>query len=160
MAWVLGLGIFAFLLFKFPAFRTGTLIVGGLGALLIVGEIYSEQSNQKAAKALIPKAQLDLNNIRLANSYSSYTLTGEVRNNSPHELTSIRLAVTVFDCPSMSIASDCTTIGEDKDVYVSLDIPPQQVRAITSAYVTLRDMPPIKKNFLWSYSVIETTGKN
>src|SRR5258707_14679873 len=100
MALVLGLGIFGFLFFAFPAFRTVALVAGGLCVLAIAWVFLSDQNSTNAAKRLIPVTQLELNNLRLPKSYSFYELTGEVRNNSPHVLTGLTLVVTAFDCPN------------------------------------------------------------
>jgi hypothetical protein len=160
MAWVIGIGILIFLCIKFPNFRKFTIGIAILIVLVIAWFIFSSQHNEEVAKTLISKDQIEINNLRLGQQYSSsYQLTGEAKNNSSHELTGITFTVKAFDCPSNVITSDCTVIGQDNNVYVYIDIPSNQVRQIDSAYVSLSNMPQVKGQFLWSYEISGITGK-
>ncbi len=158
MAWLIGIGIIAFLCYKFPTFRVIILVVGGIAVLGIAWLLYSDNHQQQVAKTLIPINQIQLTNVRLGQG-NFRELSGEARNNSSYELTGINLVVKAFDCPTDSITADCVTIGQDNNVSIYIDVPPNQVRGISSAYVSLNDMPPIKGRFLWSYDITGTTGK-
>lgn len=160
MVWILVIGIIGYLCYKFPGFRIFTIVVGIIIVLGTAALIYGSDRNQQIAKSLIPTDQVQLTNLRLNKGFSLYQLSGEVTNNSSHELTDITLAVTAYDCPSDIINSDCLTVGQDNNVSTYIDVPPNQVRALNDAtYVNLDNMPPIKGTFLWSYKIIGTIGK-
>jgi len=159
MVWILGIALFLLFWFIFPPFRKFALVAGGaivVGILLI---LFITNEQEQSAKTLIPINQVQLNNLRLGKQYSSQELTGEVKNNSGHQLFDVYLKVTAFDCPGSSITSSCTAIGEDDHVDISVNVPPNQVRAINYAYVYLSNMPQVRGTFLWSYEITGTRGK-
>lgn len=145
--------------FVFPPFRKFALVVGGLIVLVIVGFILYSNHQESVSKSLILISQVQLNNLRLGQEYSSYKLTGEVKNNSSHDLFDVYLKVTAYDCPESSITPSCITIGQDDNVNISVNVPPNQVRAIDYAYVSLYSMPKVKGTFLWSYEITGTRGR-
>lgn len=159
MIWLLGIGLFIVFWFVFPPFRKFALIVGGLIVLVIIGFILNSKHEESVSKSLIPISQVQLNNLHLVQEYSSYMLTGEVKNNSSYDLFDVYLKVAAYDCPESSITHSCTTIGQDNNVSISVNIPPNQVRAIDHAYVSLYSMPKVKGTFLWSYEIMETRGR-
>lgn len=168
MTWIIAIGILLFLGLMYPHFGKVALMGVGAVILLIVVAfwwIYVSSSNeQKAAESLISPAQLELINLQLfrpsSGGYgyvtsSGYNLTGEIKNNSSHTLTSANVAISAYDCPSDTIDAQCETIGES-DVYLSITVPPHQRRSITNETAYFNDMPSIKGNFLWSYEITET----
>ncbi len=159
MLWLLGIAIFIVFWFVFPPFRKFALIVGGIIVLGILLLIFWSDQQQQAAKSLIPTNQIAISNLQLGQQYGSYALSGEVTNNSDHELTGITLDVKAYDCPGSSITSNCTTIGEDQSAYFFTNIPSGQERSISDSFVSFGDMPPVQGQFLWSYTITGTTGQ-
>jgi hypothetical protein len=164
MAWIIAIGILIFLGLAYPAFGKSAIKIGGALVLVaVVGitiVIFSSNQKQQEAKSLIPLNQVELTNLRLSKGYSLYQLSGEVKNNSTHELQDITLSVKAYDCPGDTITSDCQIIGEDDSVSTYIDVPPNQVRALNDVtYVNLDNMPQVKGTFLWSYDLIGTIGK-
>lgn len=158
MLWLIGIALFLLFWFIFPPFRkfaviAGILIVAGIGIILL----WSSQQEQ-ASMSLIKPYQIEIDNLRLGQQYSSYSLSGQIKNNSDHELTDIVLDVKAFDCPTSSITSACNTIGEDKNAYFFVDVPAGQVRSMSDSFVSFGDMPPVQGQFLWSYSIVEIKG--
>jgi hypothetical protein len=153
MAWLIGLGIVAFLCYAFPTFRVIILVIGGIAVLGISWLLYDSNQQQQVAKTLIPSNQIELINLKLG----SYRITGEVKNNSQHTLTGVDLLVKAYDCPSSAITTECITIGEDKVSFFAT-VPPSQLRAVDSS-VYWSNLPSIKGVFLWSYDVTDTTGR-
>jgi hypothetical protein len=164
-------------LFIYPK-RTLTIgfVAVGIGALLLyiflaVLASYSN-SNQPnstgtylASQTKINANQVVITNPGLKDNYGSYVLTGEIQNNSDYELSGLYLIIKAYDCPTNNITPDCLTIGEDDNVYVSVNIPAGQVRQIngtnSGGYVTstnfvnvnLSNMPTVKNQFMWSYQI-------
>src|SRR5450830_312982 len=158
MVWLLGIVLFIVFWFIFPTFRILVLAVAGIIVLFVVGFIVNSNHKESVQKSLIPISQVQLNDIRLTHDSYSYELKGEVKNSSAYKLLDIYIKVTAFDCPELSITPTCTTIGQDDNVGISLNIPPNQLRAINYAHVNFSDMPKIKGNFLWSYEITGTRG--
>jgi|SRR5208283_3778327 len=159
MIWVLLIGLFIVFWFIFPPFRKFALVVVGIIVIVIAGFILYFKHEESVAKSLIPISQIQLNDLHLIQEYSSNKLTGELRNNSNHDLFDVYLKVTAYDCPESSITPACTAIGQDDNVNISVNIPPNQVRAIDNANVYLSSMPKVKGTFLWSYKIIGTRGR-
>jgi hypothetical protein len=159
MIWLLGIGLFIVFWFIFPPFRKFSLVVGGLIVLVIVGLIVYSNYKESFSKSLIPTSQVQLIDLRLGKQYSSYQLSGEVKNISEHTLFDVYLKVKAYDCPGSEITSSCTIIGQDNNVNISVNVPPNQVRAIDSAYVSLYSMPKVRGTFLWSYEITGTRGR-
>ena len=164
MLWIIGIGILVFLGLAYPAFGKFALIAGGILALVfvifIVWTLSESSHQQQVAKSLISPDQISITNLRLSKGFSLYQLSGEVTNNSSHELTDLTFAVKAYDCPGNTITSDCQTVGEDDNVSTYIDVPPGQVRSLNNvAYVNLDNMPPIKGTFLWSYNIVGTMGR-
>lgn len=160
MIWLLGIGLFIVFWFVFPPFRKFALVVGGLIVLVIVGFIVYSNHEESVSKSLIQPSQIQLINLRLGQQYSSYQLSGEVKNNSTHTLFDVYLKVTAYDCPTSEITPSCTTIGQDNNVNISVNVPSNQVRAIDYAYVSLYQMPQVKGTFLWAYEITGTRGRD
>lgn len=165
LAFVILIGILIFLGLKFPAFGKFVLIGGGIIVLLIViffwWTISDSNDKQKVAQSLIQPNQIEATNLTMKKGFSLYQLSGEIKNNSSYELTDLTFAIKAYDCPSDTITNDCTIIGQDDDVSTYIDVPPNQVRAINDAtYVNLDNMPAVRGNFLWSYSIVKTIAKN
>jgi hypothetical protein len=154
MVWIIGLGIFAFLFFRFPAFRALSLLGGGILVLFIIWAINSSNEHRRFEKSLIKANEVQIANLRLTNGHMS----GIVRNNSKYELSDVSLDVKAYDCQGLTITSDCEIIAEEKSFAFYLLVPPGQVRSLErDIYFT--NMPPIKGHFLWNYTIVETEGK-
>lgn len=164
LALIIGIGILIFLGLKYPVFGKFSIVVVGaivLLAIIIIWWTVSDSNNkQKIAKSLIPIDQIELSNLKLNKGFSLYELSGEVKNNSNYELIDITLAVKAYDCPGYTITDECIIVGEDDNVSTYIDVPSGQVRSLNNVTdVNLDNMPPIKGNFLWSYSLVGTIAK-
>ncbi|MFA7413631.1 MAG: hypothetical protein WC048_04020 [Rhizobium sp.] len=151
MAWVIGIFcglIFLAILFRFPLQTIGfaVLVVGGIW-LLIDTNAKNNARRYEQARSLVQADQLSLSDLYLSNTYGSWKLTGNAKNNSRHTITQIELLVTLQDCPA---PSSCVTVGQNTArEYVS--IPPNQMRAINS-YVSFPNLPPLDK-WTWNYRI-------
>ena len=121
-----------------------------------------QSTNQPVQPQGISISQVQIENLQLGKmSYglSGYQLTGKVTNNSSTPFQGIDMTIEAYDCPGETINSDCTHIGENKNVLVLVEgnsygeFPPNQVREAQAVAVDLSGMPPIQGNFLWSYTV-------
>jgi hypothetical protein len=70
---------------------------------------------------------------------SEFNLTGTVKNLSSQQLGAFEIDVTALDCPPRE---KCEVIGHSSEV-VWADVPPQQVRGISSK-VSLLNMPQLR----------------
>lgn len=184
MIWILGIGLFIVFWFVFPPFRKFVLWGGALIALMVVGVVFYYKHKEAVEKSLIPSNQVELTNLSLWKD----KLSGEVKNNSDHELLDVRLEVKAFDCPLpplppgftldkrppppsghnlMPVDNDpfyCSTpppscITIGQDsVYIWNTVPPHQVRAIDS-HVSFSNLPSVKGGFCWSYEITGTRGR-
>jgi hypothetical protein len=88
----------------------------------------------------------------------AYKIVGRIKNNShQYTLTGLGMNVSFEDCEGDSLRPTCVTIGEDKDHYYGMNIPPGQVREI-SEYVYSGSTRP-KGKLVWHYSISYTEGK-
>lgn len=131
-------------------------MLGAIIVLVIVGLTFQNKHKESVQGPRIPISQVQLINLHLVQRHQSYELTGEVRNNSDRRLSNVYLKIQVYDCSYSFITSSCTVIGQDDRVNISVDIPPNQARAIDNAFVSLSHMPERQGSPLWSYDVIET----
>jgi hypothetical protein len=131
-------------------------VLGAIIVLVIVGLTFQNKHKESVQGPRIPISQVQLINLHLVQRHQSYELTGEVRNNSDRRLSNVYLKIQVYDCSYSFITSSCTVIGQDDRVNISVDIPPNQARAIDNAFVSLSHMPERQGSPLWSYDVIET----
>jgi len=160
MEWIIGIGLFVFLMAQYPKFRK-VVLVGGV-ALVAIGVLYAGKAKvqEKIQEDLVPFDQVSIEELKLRRGdYSSDDLFGEVSNNSEYDLTGIYISVKAYDCPEKSITADCRVIGEDANVKLSVNVPPRQSRAIRETSVYLGNMPAIRGNFLWTFDIIGTKGK-
>jgi hypothetical protein len=152
MGWLVALVavvIFVWLLVRFP--RAVVLTVGGIVAIIIFW-VMSEKQREAKSHSLIAPSQLDLTNVTLS-SYGWGKISGTIKNNSVHTLKNLTFKVTVRDCVENSA---CVVIGEN-DAYVSVIIPPSQLRSFEGS-VFFSDMPKPNKA-TWSYQIIEITAE-
>src|SRR5947199_669729 len=143
MLWLLAFVVVVIFWFLFPPFRYFALAIGVLLVGLVTVLILYVQHEDAVSRSLIPASQVELTDLRLGEQYGSYQITGEVKNNSEHYLSSVHLKVRAFDCPASSITPSCTTIGQDDNVSLGVGVPPHQVRAVDHAYVSFYGMPKI-----------------
>ncbi|MBT9292962.1 hypothetical protein, partial [Prosthecodimorpha staleyi] len=110
-----------------------------------------EQSRLARARSMIAPGDIDLIDMRLGTDPMPYTnlrqLTGNVRNRSPYTLQNLRLLLTALDCPE----GLCDVIGEAEVALYGLDVPSQQIRALSDS-VYFRNMPKAKQ-FAWRWSI-------
>jgi len=157
MGWlvaIIALLLFVWLLVTFPRFRIAVvLVVIGLAAIVLYW-IKIENDREAKSHSLISQSQLDFNDVTLRQSYGSWTVTGTVKNNSPHTLTGLTFKITVRDCPENTA---CVAIGEDNVEIYSVTVPPSQLRTF-EGFVLLSNMPTPKK-LVWNYQLVRTTAK-
>lgn len=157
MAWIFALGLILILVFV-PSSRMFFLVLLGLIILLMVGLFVSNNYEEGVKKSLIPLTDVQFNDLRLLHGGVGYELGGEVKNNSSHNLWDVYLKITAYDCPEKNITQDCVAVGEDDNIDIAINIPPNQVRAMSNAYVSLYNLPNIKGQFLWKYEITGTRG--
>lgn len=157
MIWFLGICLIGFLIFYFPAFRRYSLYAIGVICVLAFAVYSYDNHKQAVAKSLISAGQLALSKVILTSNYG-YDISGEVQNNSRYTLSDMTIEVTAFDCPGFVIDRSCRIVGDDRDVYVWVEVPPAQVRAFSGA-VSLANMPAIQGHFLWQFSVVGTRAR-
>jgi hypothetical protein len=162
LAWVIGLGILGYFLFKSSSLRKYTAV--GAGVLIILGlagsAVYWGVSSlmEQKAKKLITAEQLEQIDFKLGELSAYWDLTGQIKNNSTHTLTGLTIKARAYDCPTESTSPDCEIIGEDDDVYISVVVPPGQTRKVDSI-VSFYNMPSVKKHFVWAYEISEIKGE-
>lgn len=161
LAWVIAFGIVGYFLYKSAKFRKYSAI--GAGGLFILGLIIGgvmwayESFTENQAKSLISADQLELTDFNLSQTYSSWNIKGQIKNNSSYSLEGITLKVRAYDCPTESTGPGCEIVGEDDDVSMYISVPPGQIRQ-TDTYVSLYNMPSIKNHFVWAYDIVEVRG--
>ena len=121
-----------------------------------------DNATTASVETTIPIGQVELTNLQLKKSFIDYDLTGEATNNATVPVSDIDLTVEAYDCPGSAIDSSCTHIGETTAVLIVQGsmlgkIPPGQTREVEDSFVNLSGMPPVKGNFIWSYTVTNVT---
>jgi hypothetical protein len=142
-----------------PGFRYFIVAIVVLGGLAIYGWIEKENKDderrqkeraaqERAALSAIPRSDIALDKVQLKKESSSWTLTGNVTNNSKHHLNSIGFIVRFEDCPlpmsdtdwAVDDKKECITVGEETArAYVS--VPPAQMRAFSSPAIYFKGVP-------------------
>lgn len=158
MAWVIAIVVLVLLVVS-AGFRKLAL---GLVVIAVVGGViayFYGQAEERQSLTRIPASQLVLENVRLNPDYSSYKLSGRIKNNSAQfTLTRIVFAITMQDCTGDAPARNCVTIGETNES-VYLTIPPGQARDFQdSVYFSGGALKP-KGRLDWNYSISQTRGK-
>ncbi len=120
--------------------------------LVVAGGVYWFYNDQQEKKSfqLIKSKELFLSNVVLSHDYGdSYTVSGEVKNNSfSYNVDDIYITAFIQKCDEKK---SCVTVGQnDTNLYTS--VPSQQVRTF-KGYVTFRDMPDLGKNWSWFYVI-------
>jgi hypothetical protein len=181
LAAIIGLIALVFFMIIFPGFRYFIIALVVLGGLGIYGWNEMEKKDderrrqanaaeERAARSVITLRDLALDTVQFKKEQgSSWTLTGNVTNNSKYHLGSLGFIVRVEDCPDddwavgkypgdPSVQADhiqkgCITIGEATtraDVYV----PPGQMRAFSSHAIYFEGMPKTSVP-RWGYQITE-----
>jgi hypothetical protein len=99
------------------------------------------EAHQTELWSRVSPSEVELRNPLLSpQSYGSeFNLTGTVKNLSSQQLGAFEIDVTALDCPPRE---KCEVIGHSSEV-VWADVPPQQVRGISSK-VSLLNMPQLR----------------
>jgi len=148
MGWLIGIGLFFFMIWLMiisPTFRYIVLLIGaGIGIWIYNNneenkkqQAQRDVENAKAAQAqaaydakartLLRPDDLLFSNVTLKKDFSDeWSLTGTVTNRGSYELSWVRFDVTMQDCPS-----ECVTIGES-DAIAHVSVPAGQARAFTA----------------------------
>lgn len=142
--------------FVLPSVRRLGPVLAAVTILAAVGLMFQNKHKESVQGPRIPISRVQLIDLHLVPTRSSYELTGTVKNNSDHRLSNVFLGIQAYDCSATFITSSCTVIGHDDRVNISVDIPPNQARAIHHAFVSLPHVP--ERNLLWSYDVMEADG--
>ena len=105
----------------------------------------------------IKKEQVRLEDVQLSQSgFGTYTLSGNVLNNSNDRVTTIDFQVTLKDCRG----SNCRIVGQE-DTFASVDVPPQQMRAFGSVAISFNDLPNVGSVWrrCYSYTIKSLRGR-
>jgi hypothetical protein len=148
MGWLIGIGLFFFMIWLMiisPTFRYIVLLIGaGIGIWIYNNNEENKKQqaqrdieNYRAAQAqaaydakartLLRPDDLLFSNVTLKKEFSDeWSLTGPVTNRGSYELSWVRFDVTMQDC-----SSECVTIGES-DAIAHVPVPAGQARAFTA----------------------------
>jgi hypothetical protein len=96
MVWLLGIGLFIIFWYVFPPFRKFVLVVATVLVLLFAGYALYLNHEEAVEKSLIPFSQVELTKLGLEHG----RMSGEVKNNSDHSLSSLDLEIKAYDCPT------------------------------------------------------------
>jgi len=155
MEWLAGIVVLILLVVS-PGFR---LLVGGLIMLaaLVGGSIFLwDKLEGRLSLTRIQRSDLVFEDVKLNSGYSSYTLAGRVKNNSPkYILTEVTFVVTMKDCFGQGQSQNCTII-EESNSHAYLNVPPGQARDFNE-YIYFSSLKP-KGHLEWSYSVSQIKG--
>jgi hypothetical protein len=183
LAAIIGLIALVFFMIIFPGFRYFIIALVVLGGLGIYGWNEMEKKDderrrqanaaeERAARSVITLRDLALDTVQFKKEQgSSWTLTGNVTNNSKYHLGSLGFMVWIADCPDDDwavgkdpgdpsvqvdhIQKGCITIGEaTARAYVS--VPPGQMRAFSLPAISFKGMPTTTRgNPRWRYEITE-----
>ncbi len=157
MWWVLIILIVLIAAFAVPKFGKALLVVIGI---LVVGgfALYlNGQHKEELAKKRISPDEIQLDDLRLAPSYSpeSFRIVGRIKNKSQkYSLDSLRLKITMRDCVKLG---DCKIVGESV-AWSFADVPPGQSRDFDES-VYFSNLAKPKGKYEWDYSIIEIKGE-
>ena len=152
MAWLIGIVVLV-LLVASAGFRKFALGLVALGAV-VGGVVYlNNEYEESRSLSRIPVSNLVFENVTLNPDYSSYKISGRIKNNSAKfTLKQVTFVVTMKDCADASPSQNCLTIGEDSES-VYLNVPPGQARDFEdSVYFSGGTLKP-KGRLEWSYLV-------
>lgn len=156
MAWVAAI-IVLILLVVSAGFRQFALV---LILICVIGgfAFYQyEQQEEKRSKTRIPISEIEIEGLTLKPSYSSYDLTGRIKNNSnQYTLSGLQMNLTFRDC-EIENENNCIIVAEE-DEYIYTNIPPKQARDFTEGIYLYSDMK-IKGKMVWSYDIAYTKAK-
>jgi hypothetical protein len=158
MGWLLLLGVVALAIFS-RGFRGALIVVvvlGGAGLFLVEGWNRAEDS---AARTRVARDLVVLEDLSLARSYSSYSLSGRLRNNDrQYTVNRLIVRVTLRDCRPHEPSPICDIVGET-DTSIFLDVPPGQVREIDSG-VYFSSGTIVRNQMQWDYTVVAIYASN
>lgn len=157
MAWLVGIVVLILLVASagFRKFALGLIVLGATAG----GVIYLQnESEESRSRSRIPLSELVFENVTLKPDYSSYKMSGRVKNNSAKfTLTQVGFVVTMQDCTGESPSSNCITIGQSsEDAY--FNIPPGQARDFEESVYVSGTLKP-QGRLEWHYSVAHTRGE-
>jgi hypothetical protein len=150
--------------------------IGGIIVVLAIIIFSSSGQNSNATTQVVPTTQIppislsqvQITPLKIDCAYGGgfpncsnefFSISGEVTNNSSKPFDTINLIVEAYDCPSTTITSNCTHIGEDKSAFLEVsggdglaDFPSGQTKEATGQ-AFLVGLPPIQGNFVWNYTI-------
>jgi hypothetical protein len=136
-----------------------------VAGILIAGWFKSEQDRQskaaQAAKLRIPRANVELVDMRMGTDTSLGTLTGRVRNlDARFTLTGVELRIVLQECPSAATNDDtqCDTVGDTTES-IFMSVPPHQARDIHD-YVFFSGIDAPRNHRTWNYTVVSVSGES
>lgn len=157
MFWSVLVVLAAIAFYKFPAFRKGTLILGGTVVLIVVAFYAKQKHDAEVSRRLVHADQLAFTDMALGpEAYGgSYRLTGRVKNNSGYAVFEIEARIDVLDC---SDENHCDVVGEEKSRIGSF-LPPGQVRDINDSVYFSPPNTRVKGQFKWNYEITEIRAR-
>ena len=117
------------------------------------------QDNKGVAGQGIQISALEFQNVKIQPAArDGYEFVGQIQNNShTHTLTSVEIAITIYDCMNKSGDKDCIVIGERKES-IYLLIPPKQKRSFKAPIYSYGDVLIYERELVWDYKVLSTTS--
>ena len=146
-----------------PAFRKvliAIVLIALIGIAALLLWLNAEKQNrlreETAARQRIPRANIDLVDLRMGLNGPSTTLHARVRNNDQqYTLSGVELRLRVLDCRTPDA---CDIVGETVE-QVGMAVPPNQVRDIEK-YVYFRDLGSTRPNRRWTFDVVSVSGRS
>lgn len=96
-----------------------------------------------------------------------FALKGQLTNNSSIPFQGVYMTIKAYDCPSTTVNSNCTKIGQDTSAMLIVGsgvfgdrFMPDETQEASDAAIHLGGIPPIQGNFEWTYSVNQCTGNS
>ena len=123
--------------------RAVLIIIGGV-LFFVVFSWQKSQSDKAERESLVGPDQIELVDVR----YDHDKIKGRLRNNSPYEVRTVQLKLTMQDCT----ASGCETVDEATTFLLPF-VPPGQARDFDD-YATFYHLGTPHGTFKWSYAIV------
>ena len=102
--------------------------------------------------SLVKPSDLEFLEFRMGPVYSSWSLSGRIKNKSRYTVSSIKIKLLLRDCEGV----ECEVVGEERPSLLPKDLPPGQVRDIDSSGNF--DNIKIRGHFEWGYEVLSISA--
>jgi hypothetical protein len=155
MEWLFLLGVLVCAI-VFPKFRKVLIVLAALLAGLIAYVVISSNVEESESKNRIPPREVELLDLRLFRSGSTYDLQGRVRNrSSKYTLSGFTLQVTLEDCVD---ENTCDVVYQKGESAFTDAVPPGQARDFQITGIGDYEMR-LKGSLKWHYALTEVRAR-